>query len=44
MNVDECLAISDRTVFHTFPSHSISKLMEWQDQVNTDLSLPFKLR
>lgn len=52
MHVDECLAISDRTVFHTFPSHSISKLMEWQDQVSTDLgsllyksiTLPFKLR
>lgn len=38
MDVDECLAISDRTVFHTFPSHSISKLMGWQDQVSTDLS------
>lgn len=35
---EECLAIPDRTVFHTFPRHSISKPMDRQDHVNSDLS------
>lgn len=30
--VDESLAISDKTVFHTFHSHFVSKLMDQQDQ------------